>query len=68
MLQIKAREKKKEANKSNSTGWSKFHPVYEAIVGGVKNISIPKTQLAPAVSLFSFPTRGSHNATSSSPL
>jgi hypothetical protein len=46
----------------------KFHPLYEVIGGWSKNIFIPKTQLAPAVSLFSFPTRGSHNATSSSPL
>jgi hypothetical protein len=41
---------------------------YMKLLGWSKNIFIPKTQLASAVSLFSFPTRGSHNATSSSPL
>jgi hypothetical protein len=40
---------------------------YTKLLGWSKNIFIPKTQLAPAVSLFSFPTRGSHNYTSSSP-
>jgi hypothetical protein len=38
------------------------------LLGWSKNIFIPKTQLAPAVSLFSFPTRGSHDATSLSSL
>jgi hypothetical protein len=41
---------------------------YMMLLGWSKNIFIPKTQLAPAVSLFSFPTCGSHNATSLSSL
>jgi hypothetical protein len=40
-----------------------FFP-YMKLLGWSKYIFIPKTQLAPAVFLFSFPTRGSHNATS----
>jgi hypothetical protein len=40
---------------------------YMKLLGWSKNIFIPKTQLAPAVSLFPFPTHGSHNAPSSSP-
>jgi hypothetical protein len=45
-----------------------FTPI-QSYWGWSKTIFIPKTQVAAAASLFSFPTRGSHDATSaSSPL
>jgi hypothetical protein len=55
-------------NKSNSIRWSKFHPLYEVIGGGVKIFSSLKHNLLQQFPYFPSQLVGSHNATSSSPL
>jgi hypothetical protein len=55
-----------ESLELNSMRWSKFDPLYK-LLGWSKNVFIPKIQFGTTVSLFSFPIRGSHHATSSSP-
>jgi hypothetical protein len=53
--------------KSNSSRWSKFHPLYQAIGGGVKIFFSPKHNLLQQFPYSPPPTHGSHRAMSASP-